>query len=197
MDRDPFKTASERVIRLYEMRLKPYLGSEKTRKQLFIAGSFAAGCLSFVLFMDMIVMPIYLREGLEIQVPDFLNKSYEDAYSIARSHRLYLITDGREYSDDVQADRIASQRPLPGTLVKPGRRVHLTISRGPQILKVPDVVGKSPRDAEFELRETGLIVAEKRYRQSRRYPPGVVVDQRPKAQTEALPKTGVILYIAK
>jgi beta-lactam-binding protein with PASTA domain len=182
---------------MYNARLRPFLESEKTRKRFFIAGSFSAGCLSFVLFIDIIIMPIYLQEGMEIQVPDFTNKSFDEAGSIARAHHIFLITDGREYSDGVQTDRIASQRPLPETLVKPGRRVHIIISLGPQVLKVPDVVGKSPRDAELELIEAGLTVTEKRYRQSRRYLTGVVVDQRPKAQTEVQARTGVILFIAK
>ena len=197
MEHDLIKTVSPRMKRFYESRLKPYMGSERTRKRFFIAGSFSAGCLSFVLFMDMIIMPIYLREGLEIKAPDFMNKSFAEAYSIARAHHVFLITDGQEYNDDIQTNFIASQRPLPGTLVKPGRRVHIIISRGPQTIKVPDVAGKSPRDAEFGLRNAGLTVAEKRYRKSRRYPPGVVVDQRPKANTDVQAKTGVILYIAK
>lgn len=197
MENDHVNLIARRVKEVWEERLKPYMRSARTRKRLFIAGSFSAGCLTFVLFMDMIVMPVYLREGLEIRVPDLLNRSFDDAFSIARMHNFSLITDGREYSDAAPVNRIASQRPLPGTLVKPGRRVHIILSLGPQSLKVPDVVGKSPRDAEFELMNAGLTVIEKRYRPSRRYPPGVVVDQRPRAHTEVQAKTGVILYIVK
>jgi eukaryotic-like serine/threonine-protein kinase len=197
MDNDFLKTVKPVVKKYWLGRVKPFIESPKTKKRLFILGSFSAGCLSFVLFMDMIVMPIYLREGLEIHVPDCTNKTYAEAYSIVHNHRLSLIADGSEYSEDVPKDRVASQRPLPNTLVKPGRGIHVVVSLGPPSLTVPDVVGKSPRDAELEIKGAGLTVVEKRYRESRRYPRGVVIDQRPKAHTEVQTKTGVILIISK
>ena len=189
--------AMHRLVRWYRLRVEPRLREEKTRRRLFVGGSFAAGCLCFVALMNVIVMPVYLREGLETRVPDFRGESNSDAANTARRITLSLVVDGEEYDDEVPTGSVSSQRPLPGTLVKPGRRVHVILSLGKKVFKVPDVTGKSPRDAELTLRDAGLVLKRTLYRSSKRFPPGVVVDQVPGANDVVSGKTGVTLYVAR
>ncbi len=197
MNFEPLKKEALRFVRLYEANIKPWLEKDKNRRRILVWGSFSAGFISIVLILDILVMPVYLREGLEIRVPDLSGISYGDAYQIARKNDLSLVIDGRDYFDDSPNGCIASQRPLPGTLVKPDRRVHLIISLGPRAFKVPDVVGMSPRDAELTIRDAGLTLSQKRYRTSKKFTPGIVMDQQPKANKEVPEKTGVILYVAQ
>ncbi len=191
------KKHTYRLINLYEARVRPWLEKEKNRRRILVWGSFSAGFFCVVIVFDVLVMPIYLREGLEILVPDLSGKTYQDAYAITKKDHLSLIIDGREYFDDTPAGCIASQRPLPGTLVKPERRIYLIISQGPRTFRVPDLVGMSPRDAELTIIDSGMTLSQKRYRTSKKFPPGVVIDQQPKAHNEAPAKTGVVLYISR
>ena len=197
MNIDPLKVKAQKIIRLYEKYLAPWLAKEKNRRKLLVWGAFSSGFLGIVLILDLLVMPVYLREGLEITVPDLSGIPYDEADVIARKSDLSLVIDGRDYFDDTARGSVASQRPLPATLVKPGRRVHIILSLGPRAYKVPDVLGKSPRDAELAIRDAGLTPGQKKYRSSKRFTSGVVMDQQPKANTEVTAKSVVTLYISR
>lgn len=177
--------------------LKKLVKSEKSRRRLFIGGSVLTGILAFVLFMDVIIMPLYLQEGVAVRVPDITNKSKEQAASIARRSQLLVIVDSSDFSEFVQKDLVASQKPMPGTLVKPGRRIHLVISRGSQMVEMPDLSGLSPVDAEKVVQNTGLVLDNKHYRTSKRFSSGTVMDQYPDAGTKVQAKAGVTIYIAR
>jgi len=45
-----------------------------------------------------------------------------------------------------------------GVTLRPGDTVTLTVSRGPELITIPDVVGKTIQDAVDELRALGLTV---------------------------------------
>ena len=182
---------------LNEDTYKKLVKSEKHRKRLFIGVSILAGITTFVLFMDIIVMPLYLQEGVAVRVPDITNKTKDQAAVIARRSQLVVIADSSDYSEFILKDLVASQKPFPGTLVKPGRRIHLVISKGSQMVVIPDLSGLSPVDAEKVLRNTGLALESKHTRTSKRYSSGTVMDQYPDAGTEVPAKTGVTIYIAK
>ena len=51
---------------------------------------------------------------------------------------------------------VVSASPAPGEKLKPGTKVALVVSKGPELLAVPDVVGKKQGDAEKALAEAGF-----------------------------------------
>jgi beta-lactam-binding protein with PASTA domain len=71
---------------------------------------------------------------------------------------------GLEVSVDEQFDKqvaegvVISQRPGPGTVLK-GSTVTLVVSKGPPLVQVPDVRGRSYGDAEKILADVGLKAA--------------------------------------
>jgi serine/threonine-protein kinase len=145
---------------------------------------------------DQIVMPLYLKSGREIIAPDLKNKTIAEARNISLAYDLALIEDGREFSSTVPPDVISVQIPAPGTVLKPGRRMHVIISKGPRPLRIPNVVGKSPIQAELEIKSAGLEVLDKRWKASDHYLRGIVADQYPKGDQDIPENTGVILFIA-
>ena len=181
MLRDRFKVLTDN---LNEETYKKLVKSEKNRKRIFIGGSVLAGIAAFVLFMDIIVMPLYLQEGVAVRVPDITNKTIDQAEIIARQSQLTVIADSTDFSEFIQKGMIASQKPLPGIFVKPGRRIHLVISKGSQMVKVPDISGLSPVDAEKVIQNAGLVVENKRYRTSKKFSSGTVMNQFPDAGTK-------------
>jgi eukaryotic-like serine/threonine-protein kinase len=193
----PYKPYIDSAKKTYNTRVKPILRSEKTRKTLFIAGAFLSGCIFVIVLMDSIVMPIYLRSGMEIRVPNLKNMTLDEAQKITLQSHLGIVNEAEDYHDSVAVNTIAYQIPLPDAVVKPGRRIHVVISKGPRPLVMPDVVGKSPRDADLLIREAGLPISSKRYRTSDKFPSGIVIDQSPKPGKDIGNKPGVILYISK
>ena len=59
------------------------------------------------------------------------------------------------YDDTVEAGRVISQSPSSGTLTK-GQSVQLVVSRGPALVKVPNVYLFGIKDAEKAMQEAGF-----------------------------------------
>lgn len=97
-------------------------------------------------------------------VPDYTGKVYEDVakqlddsgeYQYAKS------IDG-EYSDTVEAGKILSQKPEAGSPVENDKPpLYFVISKGPEMVKLPDVSNKNISDAAKTLTDLGFIVLEK------------------------------------
>jgi len=64
-----------------------------------------------------------------------------------------------------------------------GSKIVLTVGEGPQVVKVPDLVGLTYSEAEGELEEAGFLVGGVREVSSETVPAGVISDQDPQAGT--------------
>jgi serine/threonine-protein kinase len=91
---------------------------------------------------------------------------------------------------------VITSSPPEGTTAEKGTTVRLTVSRGAQPVKVPDVVGKNIDEARGQLQSAGLKVNTKDDTQSTK-DPGTVTGQDPKAGTKVKPGATVTLTVAK
>ena len=133
----------------------------------------------FLLFiiMDKIVMPLYVRLGDEIKMPDVTG---EDRYEAKlQLERLGFKVDDNEkkYHPYSQLGEVLSQSPPPFTRVKKKRLVRLTISLGEEKIKVPDLFLLSPREAELELLKNNLKLGKRIFIFLPEYTEGVVIAQ--------------------
>jgi serine/threonine-protein kinase len=69
----------------------------------------------------------------------------------------FHVTHTREYSDTVAPGDVISATPASNTVVDKGSTVALVISRGPQTVDVPNVVGESIADAIKAIKAAGLV----------------------------------------
>ena len=63
------------------------------------------------------------------------------------------------FSDTVPKDKVISTTPGAGASVAKGGRVTVTVSKGPDLLNVPDVTGKNVQDATAVMQQAGLQVS--------------------------------------
>ncbi len=107
----------------------------------------------------------YTRHGQSIEVPDL--KDYPiDKLDVALSNfdLKYEVTDSI-YNDDKNRGVVVSQNPPPGKQVKKGRTIFLTVnSLLPEMVAMPDLVGKSKRIALPLIEIAGLKVASLEYK---------------------------------
>ncbi|HWM11328.1 MAG TPA: PASTA domain-containing protein [Solirubrobacteraceae bacterium] len=87
----------------------------------------------------------------------------------------------REFSDDVRQGRVIATQPGPGSVIERGTEVTLQVSRGPEQIEVPDVVGEAEDDARDALQDAGLSVGEVTEEESSDEEPGTVLEQDPAA----------------
>ena len=160
--------------------------------------SFVLAGIVFLVVMDSIILPIYQRSGSALDAPDLRGMPLEHARAFADSIHLELLVMEQEFDNSYPAGTIARQTPVPGTSIKPGRRIRVMESLGSRPLTVPDVVGKTPRDARLIIQAAGLHVEDEGevWVPSNDHVIGIITRQDPPANAEVPENTGMMIYIS-
>ncbi|MEU9557649.1 Stk1 family PASTA domain-containing Ser/Thr kinase [Streptomyces fumanus] len=104
-----------------------------------------------------------VSKGRAVEVPDVTGEDLADARADLTEAGLKVkVAAERVTSDDHEAGQVARQTPADGSRVAEGGTVTLTLSKGPELVEVPDVVGDSVDDAKEELAAAGFEVKEDR-----------------------------------
>lgn len=118
----------------------------------------AVGMVILMFTMDWFVMPVlagHLKST--VQIPHVVGLPGPEAEKILKDKNLAFVWDtvGR-YSPTIPAGAVLIQLPTANRVVKEGRTVHLTVSKGLREVKVPSLRGKSLRQSEISLNRLGL-----------------------------------------
>jgi eukaryotic-like serine/threonine-protein kinase len=106
---------------------------------------------------------IVVSKGSPIDVPDVTGESVQDATADLEDAGLKVeVSDEEINSSDVDKGQVARQTPEDGSTAAEGDTVTLTLSKGPEMVEVPDVVGDNVDDAKAELEDAGFEVDEDR-----------------------------------
>jgi serine/threonine-protein kinase len=90
-------------------------------------------------------------------VPALTGKTFDQAAAALQQIGLTAVrADG--FSDTVPKDQVISTSPGAGASVARGGKVTITISKGPDLVAVPDATGKSVPDATTIMQQTGLSI---------------------------------------
>lgn len=131
-------------------------------------------------------------------IPDFVGMTYAQIQANGQyggKYRFYL---QEEYSDTVPAKEIISQDPLPNTeITSDGQRaITLVVSRGPENVVVPKIIGATQEAAIAELENRGLKARCVVQANDGSYAVGCVIKTDPAAEESVAPDSEVIVYIA-
>ncbi|MBN1350219.1 PASTA domain-containing protein [candidate division KSB1 bacterium] len=156
-----------------------------------------AGLLVFILIMDNIVMPIYVRLGQEYEIPKITELTYSDAELILQDQGFKIVLESQRYDSRFPPNYVISQNPPAFTRVKKGRRVYVVTSMGERYFKVPVLVGKGERDAKLTIQAAGLILDHVSPEHSSYYPEGVISEQsiQPGREVKAGTKISIVVSI--
>ena len=143
------------------MSLKKYLVSRVFFKNLGLAVAIAAA----LLLVTLIWMSIFTRHGQARPVPDFYGLTVEDAGKLARKKRVQVNVIDSVYTTIVPRGCVVEQHPVAGFKVKKNRHVVLTINAfNPEMVRMPDLVGLSARQAYALIESAGLEAGNPVYR---------------------------------
>jgi eukaryotic-like serine/threonine-protein kinase len=101
----------------------------------------------------------YAIHGREIEVPNLVEKTPNEARRIAEANGFGLTIERQYFSSTVATNKILSQLPPAGTLVRRGWEIRVAQSLGPQRVQIPNVQGESERAAEINVGRRGLKVS--------------------------------------
>lgn len=118
--------------------------------------------------VDKLIMPGYTNYNEGITVPDVTKISLEEAESMLENYGLRVEIADRRSSSAYPADYVIDQSPAPSLIVKPNRKIYLTVNTATRpMVEVPNVVTLSYRNAEIQLQNYGLNVGVVSYESSR------------------------------
>ncbi|WP_225797721.1 Stk1 family PASTA domain-containing Ser/Thr kinase [Streptomyces aculeolatus] len=99
-----------------------------------------------------------VSRGAPIEVPDVVGDDQSDAAEELREEGLTVEVAPETVYSEEDAGTVAETSPEPGAELGEGDKVTLTISKGPELLEVPDVVDMNVDDAEQALEDAGFSV---------------------------------------
>ncbi|AWL37945.1 MULTISPECIES: Stk1 family PASTA domain-containing Ser/Thr kinase [unclassified Streptomyces] len=139
----------------------------------------------------------YINSGQFTQVPSLLGQTQKAAQERLTDAGLGLKGVERAYSDTVERGTVISSDPASGERIRGNGSVKLVISRGPEVLKVPDVEGLPLPDARRQLKEAGFEQGMVTREFSEEVARGEVVRTDPPVGTERHAGSGVALVVSK
>ncbi|GAA5230386.1 Stk1 family PASTA domain-containing Ser/Thr kinase [Arthrobacter cryoconiti] len=130
-------------------------------------------------------------------VPDLGGKTLADAkVSLVNAH-LDVGPVTEAYDAKVPAGTVVSQDPASGLEFRGGTKINLVVSKGPQPIAVPSVVGKTSGDAQAAIKAVGLLaVVAPEQVNSATVPAGAIVAQSPESG-ELPPGSSITLTVSK
>lgn len=117
--------------------------------------------LSFVVMVLLayVIMAIGTRHYSERTVPNFIGVNIDKAEGVAAKHNLEIIINDSLHVSTYPGGVVLDQLPKGGVVVKPGRKIYVTINALHQrIVRVPYVAGLSLRQAKNLLEMSGLAI---------------------------------------
>lgn len=139
----------------------------------------------------------YINSGQFTRVPSLLGQTQTAAEKRLADAGLDVGGVKRSYSDTVDRGRVISSDPGSGERIRGNDAVKLVISRGPEIVQVPDVEGIALADARRELKKVGLVPGMVTREFSEEIARGEVIRTDPAVGTDRHPDSAVALVVSK
>ncbi|MFI8893135.1 Stk1 family PASTA domain-containing Ser/Thr kinase [Streptomyces paradoxus] len=139
----------------------------------------------------------YINSGQFTEVPPLLAKTQEQAENRLRDAGLELGKVEHAYSDTVERGQIISSDPKAGARIRGNDSVSITVSDGPETVRVPALAGQKLDRARAQLKDGGLEPGMVTREFSEDVPRGSVVSARPADGTKVRAGTAVALVVSK
>ena len=150
---------------------------------LFAICAIFTGTVGLIL-LDMVIMPNLVRKGMQVEVPDLVDLTPSQARKKLSRYGLRLRMQDPRWDDRILEGRIVSQNPLAFSRVKQNRTVYAVSSKGRRLYAVPDLEGKTLRQARLWIEQSELEVGEVTEDASFQVKEGFVMFQVPEAGEE-------------
>ena len=129
-------------------------------------------------------------------VPNFIGMDYTQVQNNREYTSMYLFYVTEEYSDTAPAGQIIQQQPDADTVLKAGETIRLVVSKGPQMVEMPNIIGFTQDGAVKELEARGLVASCFMVVNDGSYASGCVVRTSEEPGTRVEVGTVITVYIA-
>jgi eukaryotic-like serine/threonine-protein kinase len=147
---------------------------------LITLGVFLGGLLILAIIFDNLVMPIIVHHGAEFSLPSVVGLPLMVAQKKIEEKGLQLDIAAEEFDPNHPKGSVIFQVPEPGSNVKKGMTIKVTVSKGVASSIVPNLRGISLREARLMVENAGLLMGEIVWYSDEGFPDGVVIESNPK-----------------
>lgn len=189
------QTAKERLASS-KKKSKKKLGGHAVPVFMGVAVAFAIGAavLIFLIF-NLSGNPLFSNKA-NVDLPNFIGKSYTLIQEQKKNKEIdfnFLVEE--IYSDEYATGIIVDQNPKAPKVVKENAKIRLKVSKGVQIVTIPELYGTSRGDAEKALMKLGLLVNTTPI-VDESVPIGYVVRTNPEAGTEMTSGSDITIFVS-
>ncbi len=143
-----------------------------------------------LIFGSKLFLNLVTQHDKELTVPDFTNMTVPEAEALASDAGIRVEVTDSIFAKRMRKGAVRDQNPAPGSKVKKGRRISLTINAmNAKKVQMPNLVGLSMRQALAEIQSRGLVLGKfiyvndmatnnvlKQLRRNREIEPGTYVE---------------------
>lgn len=133
----------------------------------------------------------------EVTVPNLVGMHKDEAQEELEKLGLKLSVVDEVYSEEFDEGIIVSQKDEPASKVKEGHTIEVVVSKGKQLVKVPNLINRSIEEIDSILKEAGLKEGTVDYQYSDTVPANVIMEQDPAPFTEVEYGSRVNLIVSR
>ncbi|MFI1399086.1 Stk1 family PASTA domain-containing Ser/Thr kinase [Streptomyces sp. NPDC020681] len=139
----------------------------------------------------------YINSGQFTRVPALIGKTEKDARQELKSSGLDVKNVRYDFSETIARGTVINSDPTVNERIRGNHSVTLIVSRGPEIVRVPEVKGDPLATAERKLRKVGLAPGVVTRAFSEEVPQGAVISTDPDAGARRSPDSAVAIVVSK
>ncbi|MGW7118304.1 PASTA domain-containing protein, partial [Streptomyces xanthophaeus] len=139
----------------------------------------------------------YINSGQFTKVPHLLGKTEKQARGQLNAEGLAVKGISQKFSNSFERGAVMDTDPPAGKRIRTNGAVALTISRGPEVVAVPNLKGRPLEEARTQLTEAGLAPGLVTQAFSQDIAQGAVISSDPAGGEKRAPDTAVALVVSK
>ncbi len=140
---------------------------------------------------------VFVSKGSQhIALPDFKGQGLSEATVRLSELGLRVGEVKSEENATINKDKIITTVPEAGAQVKKGDVITVVLSRGPEVVKVPRLIGKALSTAKRIVEDNGFVVGRVTWEVSTEFNVGIIMRQKPSAGETAAKGSKIDLVVA-
>ncbi|NLJ98480.1 MAG: Stk1 family PASTA domain-containing Ser/Thr kinase, partial [Tissierellia bacterium] len=187
----------ENVATVKEQKKK---GNDKKQKDGSFKVTILAILLAFIVVSALALGFFKLKDFFkptEVAVPDLVGMQTDEAKKEVEDLGLKFSIAGEVYDNEFDAGDVVSQRTKAGEKVKPGYTIEVIISKGSNLVEVPNLIGKSLEEVRQILRDNNLSEGLVDYKYSDTVKANFVISQNPEPNSKVERGTGINIVVSQ
>ncbi len=135
--------------------------------------------------------------GKEVVVPNVEGMDFKLASEELSKVGLVMSVAGKEFNNEFEKDMVISQNPGKDRKVKAGRKVEVILSKGSELITVPNITGIDIKDAVVKLGNVGLNMGDIDKEYDEQKPEGMIISQEPARGTKHEAGTSINVVVSE